>query len=209
MSSSRLRGCELLAAFAAIGTWRSRPTLELLLDDAEPRALGLIELDCRRVAPDHFGELDVIAHRRRDQDLAAFVVIGDHSSHVGHIAAVILEVQAAGADDSSRESNTHREDQVSELMDEQVRIHPTAEVPVAAPLGVLGPVERHVGGKTEVGPQEHLPIDSPGVHVLGELVITPLAAVTVAVVAGLALHHVADLALGDHLVGQTPAGVGG
>ena len=44
---------------------------------------------------------------------------------------------------------------------------------------------------------------------LSELVVPPLAAVAIAVIAGLALHDVADLALGDHLVGHAPAGVGG
>ena len=58
-------------------------------------------------------------------------------------------------------------------------------------------------------PEEHLPVDRLGVHVLGERVVPPLAAVAVAVVAGLALHDVADLALGDHLVGHLPARVGG
>ena len=168
-----------------------------------------VKPDVAGVAADDLAKLHVVAHRGRDQDLAAFVVVGHDGGHVGNVAAVILEVKAAGADDPLREPNAHRDDQVGELVDEQVGVHAAAEIPVTAPLGVLGAVERHVGSEAELGAQEHLPVDGLGVHVLAQGVIPPLAAVAVAVVAGLALHHVADLAFGDHLVGHAPARVGG
>ena len=122
--------------------------------------------DVARVAADDLAELDVVAHRRRDQDLAAFVVVGDHRGHVGHVAAVVFQVQAAGADDPAREPDAHRQDQVRELVDEQVGVHAAAEVPVTAPLGIPGAVERLVGCQAELGPQEHLPVDGLGGHVL-------------------------------------------
>ena len=154
-------------------------------------------------------KLDVVAHRRRDQDLAAFVVVGDDRGHVGHVAAVVLEVQSAGADDPAREADAHRQDQVRELVDEQVGVHATAEVPVAAPLGISGAVERLVGRQAELGPQEHLPVDGLGGHLLEERIVPPLALAAVAIIAGLALQDVADLPLGDHLVGHAPARIGG
>ena len=118
------------------------------------------------MAADHLGELHVVAHRGRDQDLAAFVVIGDDGGHVGNIAAVVLEVKAAGADDTLGESNAHGRDQVGELVDEQVGVHAAAEIPVTAPLGVASAVKRLIGGQAEVGPEEHLPVDGLGGHVL-------------------------------------------
>ena len=168
-----------------------------------------LEADRRGVAADHFGKLGVVAHRGRDEDLAALVVIGDDSRHVGHVAAVVFEIKTAGSHHAPGEPHAHRLDQVRELVHEEVGVHAAAEVPVAAPLRVLGPVERHVGGQPEFGSQEHLPVDGLGVHVLGQAVIPPLAFIAVAVIAGLALHDVADLALGDHLVGHLPARVGG
>ena len=96
-----------------------------------------------------------------------------------------------------------------ELVDEQVGVHAAAEVPVAAPLGVTGAVERLVGCQAEIGSEEHLPVDGLRGHVLEERVVPPLAPVAVAVIAGLALHDVADLPVGDHLVGHAPARVGG
>ena len=108
----------------------------------------------------------VVAHRRGDDHLAALVVVGHHRRHVGDVAAVVLQVEAAAADDPAREADAHRLDQVRELVDEQVGVHAAAEVPVAAPLGELGAVEGHVGGQAELGPQEHLPVDRLGGHVL-------------------------------------------
>ena len=67
-----------------------------------------LELDRAGVAADHLAELDVVAHRRRDDDLAALVVVGDDRRDVGHVAAVIFEVEAAGADDPPGEPDAHR-----------------------------------------------------------------------------------------------------
>ena len=135
------------------------------------------------MAADHFGKLDVVAHGRRDENLAALVIVGDDRGHVGHVATVILEVKAPCPDHPAREADAHRRDQVGELVDEEVGVHAPAELPVAPPLGVLGPVERHVGSQAEISPQEHLPVHGLGVHVLGERIIAPLALVAVAVVA--------------------------
>jgi hypothetical protein len=92
---------------------------------------------------------------------------------------------------------------------EQVGVHAAAELPVAAPLGVLGAVERHLGGEAELRAEEHLPVHGLGVHVLGEGIIPPLPHLAVAVIACLPLQDVADLAIGDHGVGHLPARVGG
>ena len=101
-----------------------------------------MKLDRRQVAADHLAELHVVAHRRGDDDLAALVVVGDHGGHVRHVAAVVLEVDAAAADHARREAHAHRRDQVRRLVDEQVGEHAAAEGPVAAPLRLHGPVER-------------------------------------------------------------------
>ena len=128
------------------------------------------------LAADDLAELGVVAHGRRDDDLATLVVVGDHGGDVGHVAAVIFEVEAAAADDPPREPDAGRLDQhVGELVDEQVGVHPAAEVPVTTPLGVLGAIERLVGGEAELGPEEHLPVDGLRVHVLGQGVVAPLA----------------------------------
>ena len=97
---------------------------------------------------------------------------------------------------------------MGELVNEQVGVHTATEVPVTTPLGVAGTVERLVRGQTEVGSQEHLPIDRLGVHVLGQLVVTPLANVAIAVIAGCTLHDFTDLAVDDQVVGGLPAWVG-
>ena len=105
------------------------------------------------MSADHLGELDLVAHRRGDQDLAALVVVGDHGRHVGHVAAVILEIEAAGADHPPRESDAHRGDQVGELVDEEVGVHAAAEIPVAPPLGVLGRLNGISGARPKSVPR--------------------------------------------------------
>ena len=92
----RLLGLESIAAFASIGSRRGRPALELLLNDSETLVGVSVEHDRRGVAADHFGKLHVVAHRGGDQDLAAFVVVGHDGRHVRNVAAVVLEVKAAG-----------------------------------------------------------------------------------------------------------------
>ena len=76
----------------------------------------------------------VVAHRRGDDELAALVVVGDDGGHVRHVAAVVLQVDAAAADHAGRVAHAHRRDQVRRLVDEQVGEHAAAERPVAAPL---------------------------------------------------------------------------
>ena len=108
MSSRGWSGRELVAALALVGARRGGPPFELLLDDREA-VLGVgVEPDRRGVAADDLGKLDVVAHRGRDDDLAALVVVGDDRGHVGHVAAVVLEVEPAGADDPAREADAHR-----------------------------------------------------------------------------------------------------
>ena len=94
VSSRGCSGIELVAALALVGSRRGGPALELLLDDREALLRVGLEPDRRGVAADDLGKLDVVAHRRRDDDLAALVVVGDDRGHVGHVAAVIFEVQA-------------------------------------------------------------------------------------------------------------------
>ena len=112
-------------------------------------------------------------------------------------------------------AHAHRRDHVRGLVDEQVGEHAAAEVPVAAPLGEDGPVERHAAGPSgtpgtteKLMAEEHVPVDGRRVHVLGQRVVAPLADERVAVVAGLGLGDVADLAAADHLVGLAPGRVG-
>ena len=160
------------------------------------------------MAADHFAELNIVAHRRGDDDLSAFIIVGDHGGNVGNVAAVVFEIEAAGTDDSFRELQAHRLNQVGELVDEEVGVHAATEIPVTTPLSIAGSIERLIRREAEFGAEEHLPVNRLGVHVLGQRVVAPLAHVAVAVVAGLALHHVADLAGGDQLVGHLPARVG-
>ncbi len=56
--------------------------------------------------------------------------------------------------------------------------------------------------------QEHVPVDRGGVHFLPQPIVAPLADQRVAVIAGLGLGDVADLALADQVVGHQPGGVG-
>ena len=101
-------------------------------------------------------------------------------------------------------------------MDEQVGEHAPAERPVAPPLGEDRPVERHVlrlrpellPVHVEFVPEEHVPVDRLGVHVLGDRVVPPLADVRVAEVARLAHQHLADVPGLDVVVGQPPGRVG-
>ena len=162
-----------LAVLAPVLARRGGLALDLLGRD--PEALPSVERDRAGVAADDLAELGVVAHRGRDDHLATLVVVGHHRRHVGHVAAVVLEVEPAAADDPAREPDAHRLDQVGELVHEQVGVHAAAEVPVTPPLGVLGAVERLVGSQAEVGPQEHLPVDRLGVHVLDQRIIPPLA----------------------------------
>ena len=187
----------------------------------------------------------IVDHRGGDNQLAAFVVVGDDGGHVGHVAAVIFEVETAGADDPAREPHAHRLDQVGELVDEEVGVHAAAatnhprgitdahrrdhvrclmdeqigehaaaERPVTAPLAVDRAVEqdlrteRRAGENVKGVAEEHVPVDGFGIHVFGDLVIAPLAADVIAVIAGLALADVADFAVADHLVGLVPGRVG-
>ena len=96
-----------------------------------------------------------------------------------------------------------------ELMDEEVGVHATAKVPIASPLGVASAIERLVGRQAKVGPQKHLPVDSFRGHLLEQGIVPPLPLIAVAMIARLSLHDVADLPIRDHLVGHTPAGIGG
>src|SRR5262249_58790967 len=69
------------------------------------------EADRAEPAADDLAELRVVAHRRRDDDLAALVIIRHDGGAVGHIAAIVLQVDAAGADDAPRVAHAHRRDQ--------------------------------------------------------------------------------------------------
>src|SRR5207237_7661399 len=86
--------------------------------------------------------------------------------------------------------------------------------PVAALLSKDGAVEihlrrqRHIRNDAELVADEHVPIDGGGIHVLPELVIAPLAADVIAIVTGLGLADVADLAVANNLVGLAPGRVG-
>ena len=195
------------AGFALLLARRGRLAGELLGGDAE--RVAALEGDRAGVAADDLGERGIVAHRRGDDDLAALVVVGHHGGDVGNVAAVILHVEPAAADDPAGEADARGQEHVGELVDEQVGVHAAAEVPVTAPLGVLGPVERLIRGEAELGPQEHLPVDRLGGHLSQERVVPPLADVAVAVVAGLDLHDVADLARGHHVVGHLPDRLGG
>lgn len=91
-----LLGLEGVATLALIGSRRGGPALAFLLDlllrhDRETGVRPGIELDRRGRAANHLGKLDAVADGRRDEDLAALVIVGDDRGHVGHVVTVILQ----------------------------------------------------------------------------------------------------------------------
>src|SRR5207302_10688687 len=88
----------------------------------------------------------IVDHRGGDEELAAFVIVGDDGGDVGHVPVVVFQEDAAGADDAGGVTHAHRRDDARGAVHEQVGIHAAAEVPVAAPLREDRPIERHTRG---------------------------------------------------------------
>src|SRR5262245_15163771 len=177
--------------------------------------LAARELDRRQPAADAVLDRIIVDHRAGDDELATFLEISDDGGDIGHVAAVVFEVDAAAADDAGWITDTHRFHDARGAVHEQIGVQAAAEVPVAAPLGEDGTVERHArrqrraGHDGELMAQEHIPVDRLRVHVAGQRIVTPLTAEAVAIVARLRLTHVADLARFDHVADLRQNRVGG
>ena len=72
---------------------------------------------------------------------------------VGHVAAVVLQEDAAAADHAPRIAHAQGDQDRRQPVNEQVGVQAGAERPVAAPLPEDRPVERHVGGQAESVPR--------------------------------------------------------
>ncbi len=83
-------------------------------------------------------------HRGSDQPLHTFREVGHNGGHIWHVAFVVFQENAARSHNAPREPQPRGLEHRRRAMHEQIGEHPRAEIPIAAPLVIFGPIERHI-----------------------------------------------------------------
>src|SRR5262249_20299008 len=109
------------------------------------------EFDRTQVATDDLFDRIAVDHGGGNDELAAFVIVGDYRGHIWHIAFIIFQVNSACSHYPRWVANPHGGNHMRCLMHEQISKHAATERPITAPLAVYSAVEGNLWPKWHAG----------------------------------------------------------